>query len=65
MSLMVGALVGKQIDAVLVDSELMYIMLADGTQVTVRGLVLVEPKPATGSSKAAVKTGCTDSQSEL
>ena len=44
MSLLVDALVGKQIDAVLADSEIVYIMLTDGTQVTIRGLVVVEPK---------------------
>jgi len=28
----------------LADSELIYIMLSNGTQVTIRGLVVVEPK---------------------
>jgi hypothetical protein len=45
MSFIVDALVGKEIDSVLVDSEVMYVMLANGTQITVRGLVVVEPKP--------------------
>jgi hypothetical protein len=45
MSFIVDALVGQQVDSVLVDSEVMYIMLANGTQVTVRGVVVVEPKP--------------------
>jgi len=45
MSFIVDALVGKKIDSVLVDSEVMYVMLANGTQITVRGLVVVEPKP--------------------
>jgi len=44
MSLLVDALLGKQIDAVLADSEIVYIMLTNGTQVTIRGLVVVEPK---------------------
>ena len=43
MSVIVDALVGNHIDAVLVDSEVMYIMLSNGTQVTVKGLVVVEP----------------------
>ena len=34
---------GKQIAAVLSDSEVTYLMLADGTQVTIRGLVVVQP----------------------
>jgi len=45
MSFIVDALVGKKIDSVLVDSEVMYVMLANGTQITVRGVVVVEPKP--------------------
>ena len=55
MNLMVDSLVGKQIDSVLVDSELVYIMLTNGTQITVRGLVIVEPKPA--SRPAVSETG--------
>ena len=43
MSFLAESLRGKQIDDVLVDSELVYVMLADGTQITVRGLVVVEP----------------------
>ena len=45
MSFIADALTGQRIDSVLVDSEVMYVMLANGTQITVRGLVLVEPKP--------------------
>ena len=45
MSFIVDALVGQQVDSVLVDSEVVYIMLANGTQITVRGVVVVEPKP--------------------
>jgi hypothetical protein len=37
-------LVGRQIDSVHVDSEVTYIMLSDGTHVSIRGLVVVEPK---------------------
>ena len=38
-----NSLVGKQIDSVRVDSEVTYIMLSDGTHVSTRGLVVVEP----------------------
>jgi hypothetical protein len=38
-------LVGAKISSVLVDSEVTYIMLTDGTQITIRGLVAVQPKP--------------------
>ena len=44
MSFIVDALTGQQIDSVLVDSEVMYVMLANGTQITVRGMVVVQPK---------------------
>jgi hypothetical protein len=43
MSYFADTLVGQQIDAVLTDSEVTYIMLRNGTQVTIRGVVLVEP----------------------
>lgn len=43
MSFIADMLVGRQIAAVLSDSEVTYLMMADGTQVTVRGLVVVEP----------------------
>jgi hypothetical protein len=42
MSLFENSLVGKQIHSVHVDSELTYLMLHDGTHVTIRGLVVVE-----------------------
>ena len=45
MSFIADMLVGRQIEAVLSDSEVTYLMMADGTQVTVRGLVVVEPPP--------------------
>jgi hypothetical protein len=41
---MVNWLRGQVIQDVLVDSEVVYIMLNNGTQVTIKGLVLVEPK---------------------
>jgi hypothetical protein len=42
MSILEGLLLGKQIAAVHADSEVTYLMLADGTQVTVHGVVVVE-----------------------
>lgn len=44
MSWMAKILRGKEIADVLVDSEVVYIMLTDGTQITIKGLVVVEPK---------------------
>jgi hypothetical protein len=46
MSYFADTLVGQQIDAVMADSEVTYIMLRNGTQVTIRGVVLVEPNCA-------------------
>lgn len=43
MSFLAEILRGQQIDDVLVDTEVVYVMLADGTQVSIRGLVVVEP----------------------
>jgi hypothetical protein len=44
MSYLAKILRGAEIDSVLVDSEVTYIMLTNGTQITVRGLVVVQPK---------------------
>ncbi len=44
MSYFADTLVGQQIDCVLADSEVTYIMLRNGTQVTIRGPVVVQPK---------------------
>ena len=44
MSYLAEILAGAQIDSVLVDSEVTYIMLTNGTQITIRGLVVVQPK---------------------
>jgi hypothetical protein len=44
MSFFENLLVGKQIDSVHVDSEVTYLMLTDGTQVVIQGLVVVEPR---------------------
>lgn len=46
MSFFADALAGQKITHVLADSEVTYIMLANGTQITVHGLVVVEPKPS-------------------
>jgi hypothetical protein len=45
MSFMAELLVGKHIEAVWADSEVTYIMLTDGTQITIRGMVAVQPGP--------------------
>jgi hypothetical protein len=39
-------LVGTEIHSVLVDSEVTYIMLSNGTQITIRGLVVIQPAPS-------------------
>ena len=41
---MANLLRGQLIQDVLVDSEVMYVMLANGTQMTIKGVVVVEPK---------------------
>ena len=43
MSFIEKALVGNRISDVMADSEVTYIMLANGTQITIRGLVVVQP----------------------
>ncbi len=43
MSFFENSLVGRQIDSVHVDSQVTYIMLTDGTHISIRGLVVVEP----------------------
>jgi len=45
MSYFADILTGAQIQSVWVDTELTYIMLNNGTQVTIRGVVVVQPKP--------------------
>ena len=49
MGIMARVLTGQTIDAVWVDSEVTYIMLANGTQISVKGWVFVEPKPVRGT----------------
>ena len=51
---MAALLAGKQIQDALVDSEVTYIMLTDGTQITIRGLVVVEPCTATSPAAASI-----------
>jgi hypothetical protein len=53
MSFFENLLVGKQIDSVHVDSEVTYVMLTDGTQVVIRGLVVVEPRPSPNALQAS------------
>ena len=45
MSYFAETLVGTEIHSVLVDSEVTYIMLSNGTQITIRGLVVIQPAP--------------------
>ena len=46
-------LTGVEIHSVLVDSEVTYIMLDNGTQVTIRGVIAVQPKNARPEPPAA------------
>jgi hypothetical protein len=59
MSFFENSLVGRRIDCVHVDSEVTYMMLSDGTHVTIRGLVVVEPRRAADSEPAphAIESG--------
>jgi hypothetical protein len=43
MNYFAETLIGTQIHSVHVDSEVVYIMLTVGTQLTIRGLVIVQP----------------------
>ena len=55
MSYLANMLVGQKVTDVLADSEVTYIMLANGTQITIRGLVVVEPKPSLADQSSAVR----------
>ena len=46
MTYFAEALARAQIHSVLVDSEVTYIMLTNGTQLTIRGLAVVQPAPS-------------------
>jgi hypothetical protein len=59
------SLVGRQIHSVHVDSEVTYIMLSDGTHVTIRGVVLVEPACAPGILKNPTMDSKCDIGAEL
>jgi hypothetical protein len=58
MSFMAELLGGKQIQDALVDSEVTYIMLTDGTQITIRGLVVVEPYQAASQLAGKLPLSC-------
>ena len=51
MSLLTETLIGKQIEDVMADSEVTYLMLTDGTQITIRGLVVVQPAQSSTSAR--------------
>ena len=53
MSFFENSLVGRLIDSVHVDSQVTYIMLSDGTHVSIRGLVVVEPGRAARTRERA------------
>jgi len=56
MSYFAETLVGTQIHSVLVDSEVTYIMLTNGTQLTIQGVVVIQPAPLAfaGTSNATL-----------
>jgi len=60
MSYLSSLLKGEQIADVHVDSELTYLLLANGTQVTVRGLVIVEPAHRSAAPREVRSTSATD-----
>jgi hypothetical protein len=53
MSFLADALAGQKITHVLADAEVTYIMLANGTQITIRGLVVVEPRQSSAAEPSA------------
>jgi hypothetical protein len=53
MSFFENSLVGRRIDGVHVDSEIIYLMLSDGTLVAIRGLVVVDPGRTAASENPA------------
>jgi hypothetical protein len=56
MNFLAATLAGQMITHVLADSEVTYIMLANGTQITIRGLVVVQPAAfAAAEPSAAVR----------
>lgn len=53
MSYFADALTGAQIHSVWADTDVTYIMLSNGTQVTIRGIVVIQPKLAPPMTPAA------------
>ena len=53
---MVDLLRDQLIQDVLIDSEVVYIMLNNGTQMTIKGLVVVEPKISDHGVSALAQT---------
>jgi hypothetical protein len=53
MSFLADALAGQKITHVFADPEVTYIMLANGTQITVRGLLVVEPRQVSSPEPSA------------
>jgi hypothetical protein len=53
MSFLADVLAGQTITHVLADTEVTYIMLANGTQITIRGLVVVQPTYLTAAEPSA------------
>jgi hypothetical protein len=54
MSFFEKSLIGKEIHSVHVDSEITCMMLSDGTQITIRGWVVVERGPLSSIIEATV-----------
>ena len=46
MSYFADILTGAHVHSVWADTDVTYIMLSDGTQVTIRGLVVIQPREA-------------------
>jgi hypothetical protein len=55
MSFLADVLGGQRITHVMADSEVTYIMLANGTQITIRGVVVVEPNPSATVEPSTVR----------
>ena len=53
MSFLADSLAGQKISHVMADSEVTYIMLANGTQITIRGMIVVEPKQSSAPEPSA------------
>ena len=56
MSFFADSLIARRVDAVYADSELTYIMLDDGTQVTIRGPIVIEANSKSVRRKGAHRT---------